>query len=115
LRYILKDLDCAACTAKIEAELRNINGLENTNVNFATQSVELPEELFATAQEVVSRVEPGVRLVPFSEPTAAAMEKDEKRPPSTHDLSNSHLRRWTSLSFSLTEHSILLGRVLGLS
>ncbi|NLY50062.1 MAG: cadmium-translocating P-type ATPase [Firmicutes bacterium] len=80
MRYILKDLDCAACTAKIEAELRNINGLENTNVNFATQSVELPEELFATAQEVVSRVEPGVRLVPFSEPTAAAMEKDEKRP-----------------------------------
>ena len=47
MRYVLAGLDCAACAAEIELELQKIAGLENTAVNFASRTVELPPELVA--------------------------------------------------------------------
>lgn len=67
MRYILKGLDCANCAAKMENELRRIKGLETVTVNFATRSIEIPQELAAEAQAAVARVEPGVTLVPAQE------------------------------------------------
>ncbi|OIQ12649.1 heavy metal translocating P-type ATPase [Neomoorella thermoacetica] len=81
MRYTLAGLDCASCAAKIEQELRKIKGLEGVTVNFASQSVELPPELAVAAQEAISRVEPGVRLVEQGDrrPAAAEEEGEEKR------------------------------------
>ncbi|NLW58872.1 MAG: hypothetical protein GX073_00795, partial [Firmicutes bacterium] len=62
MRYTLEGLDCANCAVKIENELKKNPGLEKVKVNFATKSIELPEELYAVAQEVIARLEPGVRL-----------------------------------------------------
>ncbi len=62
VRCSLDGLDCANCAAKIESELRKIQGLENTQVNFATKSVELPVELLKRAQDAIGRVEPEVTL-----------------------------------------------------
>ena len=70
MRYTLTGLDCASCAAKIERELREIKGLEEVSVSFATQSVELPPELAGAAREAIGRVEPGVRLA----------ERGERRP-----------------------------------
>jgi Cd2+/Zn2+-exporting ATPase len=62
MRYSLAGLDCPNCAAKIERELRKINGLENVTVNFNTLSVELPEVLAEKAHAVIKRVEPEVKL-----------------------------------------------------
>ncbi|MBA2133923.1 heavy metal translocating P-type ATPase [Capillibacterium thermochitinicola] len=62
MRYTLEGLDCANCAAKIERELQKIPGLENVKVNFATKKIDLPEGLFAVAQEVITRLEPEVKL-----------------------------------------------------
>jgi len=81
MRYTLVGLDCASCAAKIEQELAKIKGLEEVTVNFASQSVELPPELAVVAQEAISRVEPGVRLVEQGDrrPAAAEEEGEEKK------------------------------------
>lgn len=62
MRCTLDGLDCVNCAAKIERELNKNPGLEHVKVNFVTKSIELPEEHFAVAQEVIARLEPGVRL-----------------------------------------------------
>jgi Cd2+/Zn2+-exporting ATPase len=62
VRCTLDGLDCVNCAAKIEKELNKNPGLEHVKVNFVTKSIELPEEHFAVAQEVIARLEPGVRL-----------------------------------------------------
>ncbi|NLZ43381.1 MAG: heavy metal translocating P-type ATPase, partial [Clostridia bacterium] len=62
MRCTLDGLDCANCAAKIERELRKNPGLENIKMNFASKSIELPEEYFTVAREVITRLEPEVRL-----------------------------------------------------
>ncbi len=62
IRCSLDGLDCANCAAVIEAELNKVPGLENVKVNFATKSVELPEEYFQQARAVIAKIEPGVIL-----------------------------------------------------
>ena len=62
LRCSLDGLDCANCAAKIEAELNKVKGLENVKINFATKNVELPSKLFKRAGEVISKVEPDIKL-----------------------------------------------------
>jgi Cd2+/Zn2+-exporting ATPase len=79
MRYILNGLDCPNCAAKLERELRKVNGLENVNVNFNTLSIDLPESLADEARAVIKRVEPEVKL---QEPknardTSSAEEEEE--------------------------------------
>lgn len=62
MRCTLDGLDCANCAAKIEKELNKNPGLENVKVNFTTRSIDLPDERFTVAQEVITRIEPEVRL-----------------------------------------------------
>ncbi|HEX3045173.1 MAG TPA: heavy metal translocating P-type ATPase, partial [Bacillota bacterium] len=62
MRYSLVGLDCPNCAAKIERELRKVQGLEEVNVNFNSLSIELPENLETQARAVITRVEPGVKL-----------------------------------------------------
>lgn len=62
MRYSLVGLNCPNCAAKLERELRKVNGLENINVYFNTLSVELPEALEEEARAVIKRVEPEVKL-----------------------------------------------------
>lgn len=61
-RYWLDGLDCPNCAAKVEMELRKVKGLEKVKVNFATKSVELPQEFINQAGDAIARVEPDVKL-----------------------------------------------------
>ena len=62
MRYALAGLDCPNCAAKIERELRKVEGLENVSVNFNTLSIELPEASVEQARSIINRVEPDVKL-----------------------------------------------------
>ncbi len=64
----LEELDCANCAAKMEQNIRHIDGVLNCNVNFMLQrmtleiSEENPEEIIKQVKAVVHKIEPECRL-----------------------------------------------------
>lgn len=67
--YRLKDLDCAACAAKLESHLAKIDGITKVSVNFIYQKllVEFDEgkkdEVLSQIKAVTARVEPEVKIL----------------------------------------------------
>ena len=66
--YILEDLCCANCAAKIEKKVAALDGVDNVNVNFLTTKLtleaaeEAAADLFAQIQMIVRKVDSDVRL-----------------------------------------------------
>ena len=65
--YKLENLDCAACSAKIEDALKKVDGLENVSVNFSklkltyeTENVE-----FEKVKEIVLNLEPEINITQY--------------------------------------------------
>lgn len=67
-RYVLENLDCAGCAAKLEDALGKIPGVEAVSVSFLAQklTVTAPDERFDSVMEAVAetcrRVEPACVL-----------------------------------------------------
>ena len=55
----LEDLDCAVCAAKIEAAVKELEGVENASVNLMTQkmTIETNRDINQLMKEVVKLVE----------------------------------------------------------
>lgn len=64
MKYILKGLDCAGCAAKIEKEIQNIEGLSDTNINFATKSLSMDAKYEEQVRDIIKKIEPNVKLIP---------------------------------------------------
>lgn len=62
MRYQLDGLDCANCAIKVEQALNKIEGLEDVKVNFATQSVDLPQDTLEKAERVIAETDPHIKL-----------------------------------------------------
>lgn len=66
--YILEDLDCANCAAKIEEGVRNIEGVIECSVSFVTEKmiVEIEDgkekEVEKEIRKVVKKIEPDTTL-----------------------------------------------------
>ena len=66
--YILEDLDCANCAAKIEEGVRNIEGVIECSVSFVTEKmiVEIEDgkekEVEKEIKKVVKKIEPDTTL-----------------------------------------------------
>ncbi len=66
--YILEDLDCASCAAKIEDGVKNIEGVLECSVSFVTEKmiVEIEEgkekEVEKQIKKVVKKIEPDTTL-----------------------------------------------------
>ena len=75
MRCTVEGLDCPNCAGKIERELQTIPGMEGTKLNFATKSLNLPQDKLKIAQEVIDRIEPGIKLVIASDQSADQGEK----------------------------------------
>ena len=62
--YMLEDLDCANCAAKMEDAVRRIEGVTDVSVNFIAQkmTLEAPDDIFdkvvKAAVKVCRKVEP---------------------------------------------------------
>jgi Cd2+/Zn2+-exporting ATPase len=63
LRYTLTGLDCGNCAAKLEQEMRKIDGLEDARINFANLSLDINPKMLPVAQQVVARLEPDVKII----------------------------------------------------
>ena len=64
--FILEELDCANCAAKIEEGIRKIEGIKEVSVNFMTRKmiIELNEEneieTIEKVKKAVKKIEPDI-------------------------------------------------------
>ena len=71
--FMLDELDCANCAAKMEDALRRIRGVDAASVNFFTQKLTLEaaddlfDEVLKQAEKTVKRIEPDCRIRGFKE------------------------------------------------
>ncbi len=67
--FRLKDLDCAACAAKLQSHLEKIDGINSVSVNFIYQKMIVDfdeakkDEVFAQIKSVTAKVEPEVKIL----------------------------------------------------
>lgn len=67
--YMLEDLDCANCAAKIERAIREIDGVIYAGVSFMTQKLTLEtedavhEKILDEVEKTILKLEPDVTLV----------------------------------------------------
>lgn len=77
-RYILKDLDCAACGKKIEVRIAKEEGYEDVNVNFSTLNLSFKTNKDNPKQEIIKiikEVEPEVKVLDINE---KSKDKDQR-------------------------------------
>ena len=66
--FMLEDLDCANCAAKIENAIKELDGVMSASVSFMSQKLvlEAPDEIFdevlAAAERVIQKVDADVTL-----------------------------------------------------
>ena len=67
--FKLEDLDCANCAAKMENNIKKINGVEDCIVSFMTQKLTLIaddekfDDILKQAVKVCKKVEPDCRII----------------------------------------------------
>ena len=85
--YILKNLGCANCSASIEQQVKNIQGIESATLNFATSTLSLVKSdayngnIDKDIEKIVKSVEPSVKV--FS-------KNDKHEHGHSHDHSHDH-------------------------
>lgn len=86
LNYVLKGLNCANCAAKIEAELKKMNELEEATLVFTTKKLKLvPKDgadkkaLEAGVRNIIGLIEPGVELVLENDDTQVEEKVDKAK------------------------------------
>ena len=68
-RYLIEDLCCANCAAKMEENIQKIEGVNSANVNFLTQKLTLDADearldaMLDEAERIIKKIEPDCVLV----------------------------------------------------
>lgn len=68
-RFMIEELCCANCAAKMEAEIRKLDGVQSANITFLTQKLTLEAEedqfeaLLEQADRIIRKIEPDCVLV----------------------------------------------------
>jgi len=70
IKFVLRGLDCANCAAKIEKEIKNIDGVKSAYLNFATQRLILEisdkrniDRIIRESITITKRIEPDVQVI----------------------------------------------------
>ncbi len=67
-KFKIEGLDCANCAAELERAIQKIEGIENANINFMTQKMELEydetrkEEIIQNIKKIIKKAEPDVTI-----------------------------------------------------
>ena len=79
--YILEGLDCANCAAKVEAKLKEMDGVDDVSITFATRQMKLsakdPDSLVPQIQSLINSMEDGITVVPKDTAKPSGAEKKE--------------------------------------
>ncbi len=80
-KYILKGLDCPHCSAQIESEIANLDGVSGSCINLMTQTLtvetvsDIPEQLYRKIETIVHAHEPDVEVLSDSKRESAALKQ----------------------------------------
>lgn len=67
-KFKIKGLDCANCAAELERAIKKIEGVENSNINFITEKMEIEhdetrkQEIIEIIKKVIKKEEPDVTI-----------------------------------------------------
>lgn len=67
--YLMQNIDCANCAAKMEEKISRIDGVDNVSINFFTQKMTLEadealhEEIIAQAKKIIKKIEPDCSIL----------------------------------------------------
>ena len=67
--FVIEELDCAHCAAKIEEEIKKIEGVNSVSVNFLAQKMTIDandekfDEILKKAVEICKKVEPDCNVI----------------------------------------------------
>lgn len=67
--YMLEDLDCANCAAKMERKIAKLDGVTSVEISFMAQkmTIEAPDDVFESvvddAVKLISKVEPDCKVL----------------------------------------------------
>lgn len=114
---------CPNCCAKMERALSATEGMGETSINYVAKTVFLPPDKMLQAQEIMERIEPGVKLVAVQKKNDKAVppiEGDEKEEFRKHPYSIILAGillvigliwgpRWHGTSFEVLEYLVFLG------
>ena len=77
--YIVENLDCANCAAKIERKIQSLPGVEYASLTFATKQLRVAaknqDELFPKMVAACSSIEPDAKIIPREE----TKKKDDRK------------------------------------
>ena len=64
--YIIENLDCANCAAKMESKIRQLEGVKSATITFATRQLRIeanhPEALLPQIRKIICSIEPDAKL-----------------------------------------------------
>ena len=64
MKYLLKNLDCANCAAKIENSVKKIKGVDSATVNFMTQKLIIEatnlDEVMVEVAKIVNKIDKNI-------------------------------------------------------
>ncbi len=67
-RFKIKGLDCANCASQLERVIQKLDEIENVNINFITQKMELEydekrkEDVIQKVKKIIKKEEPDVTI-----------------------------------------------------
>lgn len=82
VKYRIEGEFCANCSAKMERALSMTEGIGETSINYVAKTVFLPSDKMLQAQEIMEKIEPGIRLVEVpkrKEKVESPLEGDESK------------------------------------
>ncbi|MBL0712437.1 MAG: cadmium-translocating P-type ATPase [Desulfosarcina sp.] len=77
-KFSVKNLDCAACAAKIENGLKALDGVDEAVLDFATLTLHVTAVNTGRILEAVRRIQPDIELVPKSQGTGIDAKGEEQ-------------------------------------
>lgn len=71
-KYHIRNIDCATCAAKIENNLKKLDGVSDATLDFANQTLHVNATDLQRVLEEVRKLEPNVKLIPHDTSGIAA-------------------------------------------
>lgn len=75
-KYLLENLDCANCAAKLENSIRKLDCVKSVSIDFGTLSMLIETTDINKVQEEIEKIEPEVKIIDTNEKKSEGQEEE---------------------------------------